>query len=1540
MGSSLFITTEELLELKKKEEEEKKLKEKESGGGGGGSAGAFGKEEPVKETTKEPKFITTAEMLELKKKDVPSESTFDYLNSSIEKNYTTAMKLEKELSEFDTSMVGIPDEFKPSFVSNYNKRLTDFNTLVSSIKDDIGKRDEIIKNKNMQIFIKNKHIEFNQPQPEDKPEPTWGNIIKYSLKSGLGQYQASLVNLLRLVDMGVTKLTDPINKIMPINDEKVKAFEEKYGEKPDTGITEILTKIVEDSEKIATESQEQAESKQWLKKLIGTGLQSTPQILGAVALGGGMPIAGGIAAAKPTAEIAARVTQMIPFGLGATGGHARNIEKEFEALGKEAPYLSMVAGGLLGGAGEMATELPIFMGITKLLKGGGKALINKGAKTLVGKYGKLGIEFLKDVALQAWQEAEMEPIERAINKAVGLPQDLFKDLVKDMGTAAYGGLAMALVLGGLGGGVAGSVKVASKTVEAVDNFMQNKDDIRGTLRKIAELEGIIPTEPEAVALTYKVEPKEPNLNNLKKELAGRMTEERIFLEEIEKAVGKKIDVKKPEDIQIALDYVKKIKEVVEPKEELKAEGKPPPAIEIAPTEAVKAKEPAPKEEVGKVEGKEPVIPSKEETFTPDTDIITKEEKKQYSEAKAELLKNIPKDYTSVHKLWSKYTQLFPKESYWRAIDELRDEGLIKTTERKLRGVGEWIGVKKAEVKPPTIEQKPITPLTKVPTTITEAKEILKVDPKKPLVSKDKLAEQMVANKVSLADIEAVKGEKIDVTKPKDIIIALRDIKAVKKEVVEPTPKVESKVETTIPVITEGQIFYHGTSKKFAELINKEGVIPGMASAKDIGINEYGFSISPDKNFAKEFSWGDKGRGTGIVLEFKIMPNAKIATPENLKWQSNFGDDYLNQGYVIKAAKEQGFDVVDLRKFEALTKNPKRITELQVLNPKVIQLVTPTTEKPAVVEAPTPAKAEVKAEPTKPPIPPSPPTAEMAKEPIGDPIAKLNELIKKAKPLRGRLETAYTKERAKRIREVERVIDEVGGEKGYIIALSKLKGELAPGRKTVFEPIKDKLSKPEVDSLYNRTFKHPYLDEWEKISAANELTKLLSGELPTPKGLVLLEEIYGTNLMKSILAKRALGLKITDVLIDIANIPRAILATADMSAFLRQGIIPVVSHPIIAAKAIGKTFRFAFSPKAFDQYFKDLTKDKLYPLMRKSGLAITDPSRVLASGREEAFFSRLMQQTPIVGHIIKFAERSYVGFLNKLRVDVFKTFADEFLSKGYSPVKDKELFKATAEVVNTFTGRGSLGNLNRITPFLNTVFFSPRLIMARFNALNPVWYTRMPKEIRIKAICDFGKFVATGLTLLAIIKASDLGDVEDDPRSSDFGKIKIGNTRWDIWGGFIQWCRVFAQLITGQRKNTATGEIISLSKDEYPFTTRKEVLLRFIEGKLAPVPALINELISGAKTFEGEEITFETVAREKFIPMYIQDITEAYMDGGLGRAVGAGTTAFFGVGVQTWQEKTKKTPMGRIDIRKELTGGRIDIRKELGGRIDIKKELGF
>jgi len=113
-------------------------------------------------------------------------------------------------------------------------------------------------------------------------------------------------------------------------------------------------------------------------------------------------------------------------------------------------------------------------------------------------------------------------------------------------------------------------------------------------------------------------------------------------------------------------------------------------------------------------------------------------------------------------------------------------------------------------------------VTKAPTTIEEAREILKQDPIKPAQPKEILAKQMVEKKVSISDIEAVKGEKIDVNKPKDILIALRDIKKV--EVV-----TEATSKTAIPKGLEGLAEEAKKAKDVDDFVK--------ANVNDYGINK-------------------------------------------------------------------------------------------------------------------------------------------------------------------------------------------------------------------------------------------------------------------------------------------------------------------------------------------------------------------------------------------------------------------------------------------------------------------------------------------------------------------------------------------------------------------------------------------------------------------------------------------------------------------------------------------------------------------------------
>jgi len=163
------------------------------------------------------------------------------------------------------------------------------------------------------------------------------------------------------------------------------------------------------------------------------------------------------------------------------------------------------------------------------------------------------------------------------------------------------------------------------------------------------------------------------------------------------------------------------------------------------------------------------------------------------------------------------------------------------------------------------------------------------------------------------------------------------------------------------------------------------------------------------------------------------------------------------------------------------------------------------------------------------------------------------------------------------------------------------------------------------------------------------------------------------------------------------------------------------------------------------------------------------------------------------------------------------------------------------------------------------------------------------------------FIGFGMTVLTLAQLAG-AEVEEDPRSADFGKIKIGNLRIDIWAGFQQPVRMMAQVISGQRKSTSTGVVKKLSAEKFPYQTRGDVVSGFARSKLAPTSGLLVNILTG-QTMMGEELTFKKELFEHTIPLYIQDINEIYRDEGIDLTGTAAVLALFGVGVQYYGGKT-------------------------------------
>jgi hypothetical protein len=556
--------------------------------------------------------------------------------------------------------------------------------------------------------------------------------------------------------------------------------------------------------------------------------------------------------------------------------------------------------------------------------------------------------------------------------------------------------------------------------------------------------------------------------------------------------------------------------------------------------------------------------------------------------------------------------------------------------------------------------------------------------------------------------------------------------------------------------------------------------------------------------------------------------------------------------------------------------------------------------------------------TAPPPTPPPPTfaptgaAEMGPQ---DPIQKVINALKEAKPIRGKQERFYTEERGQRLARALAVGQKVKGEKGYYVELSQLKGKL---EKVQFDSIRAKLTQDDIDALFINVKNSPLLTDWDKFTARKGLAKLFGeygGTVPTEGELSLLDRVFGGEFIKAVMGKRSLLAKMRTAGYQLANIPRSIMSSFDFSAPLRQGIF-FIGRPKQFFGAFRKMFGQFGRERIFQAAQEEIIRRPTYDLMVKGRLALTEMGRFLGK-REERFMAQWGERIPIIGRGVRASGRAYTGFLNKLRADVFDDLIGKADKLGLNPKANMDLVKQIANFINVGTGRGSLGNLERAAVSLNSFFFSPRLVASRLTLLNPVYYVNLDPFVRKEALKSLFTFAGVGLTTLGLAKAAG-AEVGTDLRSTDFGKIKIGNIRIDPWGGFQQYIVTACRVISGQVVSSTTERLTELGKGYRPLT-RLDIIERAIEYKQAPVFSFVTGLLKG-QGYEGKPLSIPSEIGKRFVPMAIGDIYDIMNeDPGL---LPVGILGIFGVGLQTYKQRPSKfsfqkgmrTPVG-LKLRK-------------------------
>lgn len=272
----------------------------------------------------------------------------------------------------------------------------------------------------------------------------------------------------------------------------------------------------------------------------------------------------------------------------------------------------------------------------------------------------------------------------------------------------------------------------------------------------------------------------------------------------------------------------------------------------------------------------------------------------------------------------------------------------------------------------------------------------------------------------------------------------------------------------------------------------------------------------------------------------------------------------------------------------------------------------------------------------------------------------------------------------------------------------------------------------------------------------------------------------------------------------------------------------------------------------------------------------------------------------------------------------------------NPNASKAAIQTWANYTERLGGRGTFGSMEKSLSSLGPMFTSLRMMASipqRASYLLP-WTKLADGSMQIMgpvwrgAVVDHAGFIATIAAAMEIAKGAGL-KIGDNPlqQSRDahgnpgFGKVRVGNTDFDLTFGQGRYVNAVMQAATGQKNGKDYPAII----DDQGFKGGyRGTIADFLRNSAGPIPGAA---FAGAKALgaQGKAIDYlrpdywdkgvlgkgtpiDKIAQ--FVtPLWIQDVADAYnaaKDNKIGAAVAAGVPAFFGAGVQSIDPSTAET----------------------------------
>ena len=340
--------------------------------------------------------------------------------------------------------------------------------------------------------------------------------------------------------------------------------------------------------------------------------------------------------------------------------------------------------------------------------------------------------------------------------------------------------------------------------------------------------------------------------------------------------------------------------------------------------------------------------------------------------------------------------------------------------------------------------------------------------------------------------------------------------------------------------------------------------------------------------------------------------------------------------------------------------------------------------------------------------------------------------------------------------------------------------------------------------------------------------------------------------------------------DIAGFAKSIVASLDNSFFGRQGIKALLT-PFTGGTAIWS--------KAFIKSFADigktlLGKDVMTPIKADIFSRPNALNGKYEAGKydlgikfEEAFPSSVPEKIPLFGRFFKAAETAFNGGALRIRADLADRMIRTAERQGIDVLDPTGQAAGIGKLVNSMTGRGSIGKLEVIGKELNAAVFSIKFLKSNIDFLSAHLFD--PKASRfVKKQAAKNLMQVVGSVGLILFTADQLipGSVDWDPRSANFGKIKIGNTRFDVTGGMSSLVTLATRIIPTKHngewgfwfKSSTSDKFTRLNSDKFGSRTVIDLIESFAENKLSPLAGVFRDVARG-RNFQGEKPTVGNVA---------------------------------------------------------------------------------